>query len=168
MLKRSGKAAAVASRGERPSRPKAPHTQVPGLKELQSLSAQLSVEVVIPEQKLYLVAGRRRMRTFPVSTGINISTPRGTFRVTNKIKSPSYYLRNEYYRGGDARNPLGASWLGLNVGHWKTGTPIGIHGTNEPGRIGKPVSRGCVRLRNEDVLLLYSVLPVNCRVTISD
>ena len=32
---------------------------------------------------------------------------------------------------------------------------IYIHGTNEEGRIGKPVSHGCVRMRNADIIALY-------------
>ena len=32
---------------------------------------------------------------------------------------------------------------------------IYIHGTNEEGRIGRPVSHGCVRMRNADIIELY-------------
>ena len=32
---------------------------------------------------------------------------------------------------------------------------IMIHGTPEEGLIGQPVSRGCVRMRNEDILQLF-------------
>jgi len=30
-----------------------------------------------------------------------------------------------------------------------------IHGTNQPERLGTPVSHGCVRIRNEDVVALF-------------
>lgn len=36
--------------------------------------------------------------------------------------------------------------------------PIRIHGTNEPGSIGKRISRGCIRMRNEDIVALASIL----------
>jgi lipoprotein-anchoring transpeptidase ErfK/SrfK len=37
----------------------------------------------------------------------------------------------------------------------------GIHGTNEPDTIGKNCSLGCIRMRNEDVSLLYELLVVH-------
>ncbi len=43
---------------------------------------------------------------------------------------------------------------------------IYIHGTDEEGRIGEPASQGCVRMRNDDVIELFSILPVGTLVTI--
>ncbi len=37
-------------------------------------------------------------------------------------------------------NPLGDMWIGLSIPH------IGIHSTNQPMSIGKPLSHGCMRL----------------------
>ncbi len=37
-------------------------------------------------------------------------------------------------------NPLGDMWVGLSIPH------IGIHSTNQPMSIGKPLSHGCMRL----------------------
>ena len=127
-----------------------------------------SVEVDIPKQQLYLNDGKQHQVTFAVSTGINISTPRGTFRVIEKVASPSYSLRGDYAAPDSPKNPLGAAWIGLNAQHWRTGAPIGIHGTNEPDRIGSPVSHGCVRLKNEDVRLLLKHMPIDARVVIHD
>ena len=43
----------------------------------------------------------------------------------------------------------------------------GIHGTIEPDSIGKAVSRGCVRMLNEDVKTLFSMLlPGKSTVTV--
>jgi len=39
-------------------------------------------------------------------------------------------------------NLVGVLWMGLN----KPG--IGIHGTNNPGTIGRAASHGCIRLAN--------------------
>ena len=47
------------------------------------------------------------------------------------------------------------------------GRGIYIHGTTEESNIGKPVSWGCVRMRSEDVIELYDIVPVGATVTIT-
>jgi lipoprotein-anchoring transpeptidase ErfK/SrfK len=37
-------------------------------------------------------------------------------------------------------------------------TGYGIHGTIDPGSIGKNLSMGCVRLRDEDIALVFELL----------
>jgi lipoprotein-anchoring transpeptidase ErfK/SrfK len=44
---------------------------------------------------------------------------------------------------------------------------IGLHGTNQPDRVGTDVSMGCIRLRNDDITALANLLPVGTPVTIS-
>ena len=44
---------------------------------------------------------------------------------------------------------------------------IGIHGTNDPSSIGKRVSSGCIRLRNEDIEKLAALLPLGVPVIIA-
>jgi hypothetical protein len=46
------------------------------------------------------------------------------------------------------------------------GDGYGIHGTNHPETVGRSVSHGCVRLRNEDVERLYDLVDVGTRVFI--
>lgn len=43
---------------------------------------------------------------------------------------------------------------------------IYIHGTAEEGRIGTPASRGCIRMRNADVIELFNLLEVGTLVNI--
>ena len=45
---------------------------------------------------------------------------------------------------------------------------IYIHGTPEETRLGKPVSWGCIRMRSEDVVELYDLVPLGALVTILD
>jgi lipoprotein-anchoring transpeptidase ErfK/SrfK len=61
-------------------------------------------------------------------------------------------------------NPLGPRALYL----YKNGadTLFRIHGTTEPYTIGTNVSSGCIRLMNQDVIDLYSRVPVGTRVTV--
>jgi hypothetical protein len=44
------------------------------------------------------------------------------------------------------------------------GQGYGLHGTNNPASVGRAVSHGCVRLRNEDIARLYRQVPVGTPV----
>lgn len=43
---------------------------------------------------------------------------------------------------------------------------IYIHGTSEEGKIGTPASHGCIRMRNKDIIELFSVVKLNTKVLI--
>lgn len=45
---------------------------------------------------------------------------------------------------------------------------IYIHGTNDEARIGTPSSHGCVRMRNDDVIELFQILPEGAPVLITE
>lgn len=45
---------------------------------------------------------------------------------------------------------------------------IYIHGTNDEEQIGKPMSHGCVRLTNDDVIAAYKRIPVGTPVLITE
>jgi len=45
---------------------------------------------------------------------------------------------------------------------------LAIHGTNNPGSIGRFVSWGCVRMNNQDIIDLYDRVSVSTRVVFSD
>jgi len=64
------------------------------------------------------------------------------------------------YMPGGADNPLGARALYLGS------TLYRIHGSNEPWSIGTQVSSGCIRLRNADIIDLYSRVKVGTRVIV--
>jgi lipoprotein-anchoring transpeptidase ErfK/SrfK len=61
---------------------------------------------------------------------------------------------------GGAGNPLGARALYLGSSLYR------IHGTNEPGTIGRNVSSGCIRMMNHDVIHLYERVAVGTRVRV--
>ena len=62
--------------------------------------------------------------------------------------------------GGDPKNPLGHFWLGLEglEGQALGAQSYGIHGTIDPDSIGKQSSMGCIRLHNEDALMVYDLM----------
>ena len=85
--------------------------------------------------------------------------PTGTLKVTAVRKNPTYRYNPAYAFKGvrtdkpftikpGPNNPVGVVWIGL------TREGYGIHGTPEPGKVGKTQSHGCVRLTNWDALQL--------------
>ncbi|NMG40161.1 L,D-transpeptidase family protein [Chelativorans sp. ZYF759] len=75
--------------------------------------------------------------------------------------------RNAQWAGGmepGLENPLGPRALYL----YQNGrdTLYRIHGTSEPWSIGLDVSSGCIRLFNQDIIDLYSRVPLNTQVIV--
>lgn len=79
-------------------------------------------------------------------------------------RSPAHYGRFAAGMDGGPGNPLGARALYLYQG--KKDTYIRIHGTVQPWTIGSSASNGCFRMTNEDVLDLYSRVPVGTEVEV--
>lgn len=103
--------------------------------------------------------------TWPISTGREgRSTPTGKWQVTKgkKLINPEWADPDtgKVYLPDDPENPLGERWIGIHgiSGEAIGRTGFGIHGTIEPEMIGKSASRGCIRLRNQDVEILYDML----------
>ena len=44
---------------------------------------------------------------------------------------------------------------------------LAIHGTNNPGSIGGYVSHGCIRMHNQDIQTLYSMVSVGTPVVVT-
>jgi lipoprotein-anchoring transpeptidase ErfK/SrfK len=73
-------------------------------------------------------------------------------------------LQSGYGMHGGPENPLGARALYLWQGN--ADTLYRIHGTNEPDSIGRDVSAGCIRMRNDDVIDLYDRTPTGTKVVV--
>ena len=103
-------------------------------------------------------------KTYTVSTGkAETITPLGWWKIVEKrpLDPPGIY---------------GTRWLGFQRWNTQAGRyewyaespPFGIHGTNEPDKIGTAVSAGCVRLHNGDVEEVYNLLPLGTYVVVVD
>jgi lipoprotein-anchoring transpeptidase ErfK/SrfK len=71
----------------------------------------------------------------------------------------------------DSSGPFGVAALGISahsdvLKDWVQGGPIALHGTDEPGSIGRAVSHGCIRLSNDDMRRLFALVPAGTPVTI--
>ncbi len=99
-----------------------------------------------------------------VGLGEYDSTPLGRFRVRPKSRliNPAWVnpRTREQYDRDDPLNPIGEYWIGLEGidEHNQDLAGYGIHGTIEPDSIGRQASMGCVRLRPDDVALVYELM----------
>ncbi len=98
-----------------------------------------------------------------IAIGSDVSpTPTGTFFVTDAVELTR------------PRGPWGPFAFGLSarsdvVTEFAGGDGIiGIHGTNQPWSIGEAASLGCVRLPNDVMAILWEIVAVGVKVTISD
>jgi lipoprotein-anchoring transpeptidase ErfK/SrfK len=102
--------------------------------------------------------------TYMVGLGRDDSTPPGTWMVEphRKLKHPAYYSPrgDGVMYADDPKNPLGGYWIGLTgtEGQAVGKLSYGIHGTIEPDSIGKQSSMGCIRLRSDDIAVVYDML----------
>lgn len=78
-------------------------------------------------------------------------------------RKPEQYKKYENGMPGGPTNPLGARALYLYTANGND-TAIRIHGTTEPGSIGRSVSNGCIRMRNEAVMGLFDQVPLGTPV----
>jgi lipoprotein-anchoring transpeptidase ErfK/SrfK len=116
----------------------------PGMK-LRILKGQFSILVDKSQNVLVLKFNDEVIKTYMVATGKNNSTPIGTYKIINKLIDPIWYKEGKAIPASSPDNILGSRWLGFNIPEY------GIHGTTKPEEIGKQITEGCVRMRNEDV-----------------
>jgi lipoprotein-anchoring transpeptidase ErfK/SrfK len=106
------------------------------------------------------------LASFPVSIGKNPDladkkeagddrTPEGSFTVSGIEDSAGWTF--------EGRPAYGPWFISLSTPPW---TGIGIHGTDEPNKIGTAVSEGCIRMKNEDLEKLMSYIGVGMIVDI--
>jgi lipoprotein-anchoring transpeptidase ErfK/SrfK len=128
---------------------------------LQEKVNRISVDKAKQELRAF-DAGGKLLAYYPATVGSGEKpAPSGTLKVTAVKKNPTYHYNPAYAFKGvktskpftiepGPNNPVGVVWIGL------TGEGYGIHGTPEPGNVGKTQSHGCVRLTNWDALQLAS------------
>lgn len=102
------------------------------------------------------------LKTYTVSTGKDFATPIGTFTIEEKLVSPVWYKVGAVVEPDSPEYELGSRWMGLSADGY------GIHGTNDAGSIGGYITKGCVRMRNEDIEELYAIVPPGTEVTITE
>jgi lipoprotein-anchoring transpeptidase ErfK/SrfK len=128
-----------------------------------------TIVIDTPHHFLYLVEEGGKARRYGVGVGRPGFTWSGEHKVTAKkewpdwVPPPEMLQRQPYlphFMAGGPDNPLGARALYLGS------TLYRIHGSNEPWTIGHNVSSGCIRMRNTDIMDLYSRVNVGTKVVV--
>jgi len=156
----------------------------------------LRIEVSIAGQRLDLFDGDVRLRSYLVSTAANgpgeqagsFCTPRGRHRIRAKVGAglpAGAVLRGRRPTGevcDDAtwRAAPERDWILTRI-LWLCGEDAGvnrggdvdtfrryiyIHGTPDAVELGRPGSRGCIRMRNRDVVELFDLVAAGTPVQI--
>ena len=131
--------------------------------KLRVWQGNFSIFVDKSQNILILKDGDEVVKVYQVSTGESNSTPVGTFKIKDKLENPVWFNKGIALPPESPQNVLGSRWMGFD-----TMPGYGIHGTIEPQTIGQQVTAGCVRMHNEDVEQLYSIVPYGTSVTIAD
>ena len=121
------------------------------------------------DRYLYLIMGNGVALRYGIGVGRDGFQWGGTQKISLKrewpdwVPPPEMIERQPYlprWMAGGPGNPLGARAMNLGA------TVYRIHGTNAPETIGQAVSSGCFRLVNDDVVDLYSRVPVGTKVMV--
>jgi len=136
-----------------------------------------AVEISLQEQRgLLLVDGGVAM-DFPVATGkASHPTPKGDYKIIEKKEDHKSNLYGRIVSGegqtvvsdADTRAhsvPEGGRFVGAPMPYWMrlTTTGVGMHVGYVPGR---PASHGCIRLKKDVAVELFSILDLGSPVTI--
>lgn len=123
------------------------------------------------DRRLYFIAHRGQAISYPIAIPRQQSRWQGVTSVSQKRENPSWTPTAEMLRenprlpswvpGGHPMNPLGVRALYLGASTYR------IHGTDAPWTIGEAVSKGCIRMFNDDVLDLYPRVNKGAKVTVT-
>ena len=123
----------------------------------------LSVHVDLAARSLTVRSGDQTVLATAAAIGsAENPTPVGTFFITDMLAS------------ADPDGAYGPFAIGLS-GYSETLTEfaggdgqIGLHGTDDPDSVGRPISHGCIRVPNEVVEQLATLLPLGTPIHITD
>ena len=126
-----------------------------------------SAVIVLEEQRVYVYSATRRLiATLPVSTGLDDSTPTGSFRVFSKSAQAFYtpnpgermkwMVRFTKGRQGDNIGFHGIPYRVTSAGDIPIPTPVGV----------RPVSHGCIRTRDAEAQWLFENMAIGTPVRV--
>ncbi|MEB3339330.1 L,D-transpeptidase [Okeania sp.] len=121
--------------------------------------------IKLSDRRVYLYQNNQLKTSYPIAIGREgWETPTGTHKVIQKIANPTWKhpFTGEVVLPGP-ENPLGVRWIGF----WTDGKNyIGFHGTPNEETVGEAVSHGCVRMLNQDVLVLFEKVEIGTTVVV--
>jgi len=118
-------------------------------KDVQLMPVRSRILVDLSARRVTLFYRGRRVLSARAAIGTPATpTPTGAYYVNQRL-IPT-----------DPRGPFGPAAIGISafsevLTGWTQGGPVAIHGTNRPELIGRAVSNGCIRVRNDDLRRLF-------------
>lgn len=117
------------------------------------------IVVEVAKRRLSAYNGSQMLMEAPVGVGTaRTPTPTGSFYVDISLKNPGGSYGSHILSVAGFSNVL--KTFGKGIGQ------IAIHGTNNPGSVGKFSSNGCLRLNNEAAVRLAELAPTGTPVFI--
>ncbi len=120
--------------------------------------------VDLSDRVVYLYRDEKLKMSYRVAVGQpGWETPVGEFRIRQMVQNPvwKHPITDQVYPPGGA-NPLGARWIGFAADeHMK----LGFHGSGDSS-VGQAVSHGCLRMKNNEVKLLFGEVSLGTLVTV--
>ena len=149
-------------------------------------------------QKVKQLKNHQVNKSYPVSTALkgigqnknSFQTPIGTHYIRAKIGKDLPALSifearrptGRIWNKEDAESHPNHDWI-LSRILWLSGKELGvnrlgtidtmqryiyIHGTPDESQLGKPLSHGCIRMSNDDVIELFNLIPIGTIVNINE
>jgi L,D-transpeptidase ErfK/SrfK len=121
--------------------------------------------IKLSRRRVYFYKNGKLQTSYPIAIGkAGWETPVGTFEIIDMQRDPVWEnpFTGKIIPPG-RNNPLGVAWIGF----WTDGiNQIGFHGTYNENLVGQPVSHGCIRMRNRDILKLYEQVNISTLVKV--
>lgn len=121
----------------------------------------ITVDVSLKDQMVYVKSEGRTVYEMVASTGINDTTPHGTFRTNGQ--GGDHFFTPRDHMGGDYWTRITGVYLFHSV---PTREEAGDYIVSEAVKLGEPASHGCVRLTVADAKWIHEQLPKGTPVTI--
>ncbi|HZN15048.1 MAG TPA: L,D-transpeptidase [Acidimicrobiales bacterium] len=144
-----------------PTRPNS-HTGFINASEVSLSTVDTQIKVELGYHRLTAWAGDRLIAQEPVAIGTAASpTPTGIFYLAMLFRSPNPSgAYGPYVFGLSAHSNVYEKFGGGDG-------MVGVHGTNQPGLIGRSVSHGCIRMYNASITKLVGMLPIGTPIVIT-
>jgi LysM repeat protein len=127
-----------------------PERLAPGSK-LKVLRGPFDAIVFLDRFELILQVNGLYAGRFPIGIGRDPPRLEGTYLVKEKATRPTYYGPNGIVNPGEADNPLGQYWIGLDE-------RLGIHGTNDMRNLRRGDGKGAICLGDRDIEDVFDIL----------
>ncbi|WP_081887398.1 L,D-transpeptidase [Bifidobacterium callitrichos] len=121
----------------------------------------LSIDVSLAKQRVYIKSDGATIYSMIVSTGMNDTTPHGSFTIG--VRGDHFYNPEERM-GADYWVRITGPYLFHSV---PTNENAGEYLADEGDKLGRPASHGCVRLSIADAKWFYDQIPSGTPVTIA-